>query len=326
MNKIPLITLPGTTLAVSALCLGSADMGTKIERQLSFQLLDAFLDAGGNFIDTAAVYSDWVAGERNRVEKLLGEWLVSSGKRQQIVLATKGAHPELSSMHISRLSQADIAHDILTSLKNLHTDQIDLYWLHRDDTSRPVAEIIDTLNQHVHEGHIRYFGASNWTTARIQAAQTYASSNGLQGFSANQMLWNVGIPNMNVFADKTMATMDDEMWHYHATSGLTAIPYASQANGYFNKLAEKRLDLKSQLARVYEQPENYVLYERIKELAQATGASITQIVLGYLLVQPFASVPILGCGTIAQLTDSLAAATIALDSTQRSYLDYGKQR
>lgn len=304
--------LPNTTLTVSQIALGTTGLGTTLDLNESYRLLDAYLDAGGNFIDTAAVYSDWVPGEKSRVEKLLGGWLAARNNRDKVIIGTKGGHPDLKTMNISRLSDADIEHDIHASLQFLRTNVIDLYWLHRDDRSRPVEAIIDTLNQHVKAGSIRYLGASNWTTARIRAANDYAQRSGLQGFVGNQMLWNVGVPDMNAIADKTTIAMDNEMWNYHRESGLAAIPYTAQAGGYFNKVAEGRLDPASHLARVYGGANNQRIAQQVQQIARSQGLTITQVVLGYLLSQPFVTVPIVGCKSMAQLQDSLAAADVIL--------------
>lgn len=317
-------TIAETTLRPSVLCLGTADMGTKIERELSFQILDDYLAHGGNFLDTAAVYSDWVPGERRRVEKLLGEWLRQRGGRDQVILATKGAHPELATMHISRMAPDDIVQDIQLSLQSLRTDVIDLFWLHRDDVQRPVGDILETLNTQVKAGSIRYFGCSNWTTARIKAAQAYVTAHRLQGFVGNQMLWNVGVPDPNAIADKTIALMDQAMHTYHTATGLAAIPYTAQANGLFHKLAANRLDPKSGQVQVYHLPQNGTISQRIQEIATANGQTITQVVLGYLLSQPFTTIPIIGCRSLAQLDDSLAAADVRLDAASLKLLQEGR--
>lgn len=302
--------LPNSSLQVSPIALGTAGLGTSLNLDESYRLLDAYLDAGGNFVDTAAVYSDWVPGEKSRVEKLLGGWMALRKNRQRIVLSTKGAHPELKTMHIARLSDADIDHDIKASLRHLQTDVIDLYWLHRDDIRRPVEEIIDTLNRHVQAGRLRYFGASNWTTERIRAANDYAQKTGQQGFVGNQMLWNIGLPDMNAFSDKTTIAMDAAMWHHHQQSGLAAIPYTSQAGGYFNKLLEGRLDRQSHQARIYTGKANQRVAQTIQQMVEQENLSVTQVVLGYLLSQPFVTVPIVGCRSLEQLQDSLSAVNV----------------
>ncbi len=154
--------IPNTTLAPSVLCFGTTMIGSTVDKAGSFQLLDAFVEAGGTFVDTAKVYADWLPGERSISEKTIGEWLRRSGKRSQVVLATKGAHPDLSAMQTGRLSRAEIIADLDASLRHLQTDVIDLYWLHRDDAEQPVADILATLESQVRAGKIRYYGCSNW--------------------------------------------------------------------------------------------------------------------------------------------------------------------
>jgi aryl-alcohol dehydrogenase-like predicted oxidoreductase len=167
------VTIPNSELRVSQICLGSAEFGATMAPKDSFALLDAFIAAGGNFIDTAHVYSDWIPNTKSTSEKLIGEWLRKSGMREDVLIATKGAHPRLTSMNVSRLSKDDIETDVHESLEYLQTETIDLYWLHRDDVSIPVGEIIEALNEQVWLGNIRYFGCSNWTFSRIQEAMDY---------------------------------------------------------------------------------------------------------------------------------------------------------
>ncbi len=155
-------TIPNTDLAVAAICMGTTFIGSTIDHHQSFDLLDLYAESGGNFVDTASVYANWLAGEKHQSEKTVGRWLADRGLRDRIVLATKGAHPDMATMDVPRMSRAEIEDDLNTSLINLQTDVIDLYWLHRDDPSRPVEEILATLNAQVQAGKIRYFGCSNW--------------------------------------------------------------------------------------------------------------------------------------------------------------------
>ena len=225
--------IPETDLAPSAICLGSSHFGNGIAPADAYSLMDAYLTCGGNVIDTAAVYANWLPGEKNSSEKTIGRWLARTGKRDKIVLATKGGHPDLATMHISRMSPSEIVDDVETSLRNLQTDWIDLYWLHRDDPARPVAEIIDTLHGQVVAGKIRYFGSSNWRADRIEAAQIYATARGITGFVANQMRWSLAAIDPDTTGDPTTVAMDDETYAFHQRTGLAAIPYSSQASGYF---------------------------------------------------------------------------------------------
>ncbi len=315
------ITIPNTVLQPSSLCLGTADIGGSIDCESSFRILDAYVDAGGNFLDSAQVYADWLPGERSSSEKTLGRWMVARGNRGKLIVATKGAHPRLSSMQVTRMSRSEIEQDINESLQHLQTDTIDLYWLHRDAPQVPVTTIIDILNDQVKAGKIRYFGCSNWQLPRLKAAQEYAAQHGLQGFVGNQPLWNIGVPDYAAIGDPTLALMDSAMWAYHQQTGLAAIPFSSQANGFFNKLAQgQTARIKANTARIYQGPENQQRAARIQELAQTTGLTITQIVLGYLLAQPFPTIPIVGCQNVAQVQDSMAAADVRLTPEQLTFL------
>lgn len=308
-------TIPNTTLKPSVICLGTADIGSKIDLATSFRMLDAFSEQGGNFLDSAEVYANWLPGEQNLSEKTVGKWLAARGVRDKMIVATKGAHPRLSSMHVSRMTRADIVHDVDQSRKNLQTDVIDLYWLHRDDPQRPVAEIIDTLNEQVKAGKLRHFGCSNWQTERIKAANAYASAQGLQGFVANQPLWNLGVVDYAALGDPTLAMMDQAMWHYHQATKLAAVPYSSQANGLFNKMAQGK-PIRPNTLRIYHNAQNQQRFQRVQQLAQETTLSVTQIVLGYLIAQPFPTIPIVGCQNLEQLADSLSAGDVRLSTEQ----------
>lgn len=344
------VTLPSTELRVSPICLGSGNLGGPIAKPEAMGLLDAFLAAGGNFIDTAKVYSDWIPGERSRSEKTIGEWMAVRGNRAQVVLATKGAHPDLLAMHVPRMSATDIIGDLDASLSHLRTDYIDLYWLHRDDPNTPIENIMDTLNSQVKAGKIRYFGCSNWQTPRIEAAQAYARQSGQMGFAGNQMLWNVGVIDPRGMTDKTLATMNAEMRAFHQRSGMAAIPYSSQANGRFSKMERvlergperyadklKRLGPKRMLLQMAQrlrdalrgqgQPEMYPSaanqrrYEALKQLSVALNVPISHVVLAYLTSQPFPTVPIVGPQSPTQLADCIAASELRLTPAQLQQIE-----
>ena len=118
--------LPGTDLELSPICLGTGGFGGSIDRQTSFAMLDRFVELGGNFLDTAHVYSNWIPGENSRSEKTIGLWLKDRQNRQNMVIGTKGAHPNLETMHLPRLSRADIQNDLEESLGHLQTDWIEI--------------------------------------------------------------------------------------------------------------------------------------------------------------------------------------------------------
>ncbi len=311
MKTIP---IPNTNLTPSALCLGSSNFGATIAQADAFTLLDAFVDLGGNFLDTAEVYANWMPElPRSISERTLGAWLTQRGNRNRMLIGTKGAHPDLATMHISRLAPADIRHDLHGSLERLQTDVIDFYWLHRDDESRPVGEIIETLAAEVKAGKIRAFGCSNWRTARMQEAWTYATQQGLPGFVANQPLWSLAQPNPAAFGMPGLAGMDEQMFAFHQQSGWAVIPYTSQARGFFSKLvAQGEVGLKEGERKAYLNETNRQRAARAAALAQQHSVTVAQIALAYLINQPIPTIPVIGCHTLAQLADSMGAATVTL--------------
>jgi aryl-alcohol dehydrogenase-like predicted oxidoreductase len=188
-----------------------------------------------------------------------------------------------------------------------------------------VGEIIETLHDQVVAGKIRYYGCSNWRAPRIAAAQAYAREHGFTGFVADQMQWSLAQPAPGTNSDPTMVTMDEELYHYHRDAGMAAVPYSSQAGGFFQKIgAGQKERLSHGARRRYDHVVNRQRMARIEELRSETGLSITQLALGYLLSQPFPTIPIVGCKTRAHLLDSLSAADVSLAPGQVAYLEGGK--
>jgi len=306
-----LVAIPNTDLAVSAICLGTANLGSSVDAEASFALLDAYLERGGNFLDTAQVYANWLPVEESVSEKIIGRWMKARGHRERVVLATKGGHPNLKTMHVPRLSPKEVASDLEGSLRRLGVERIDLYWLHRDDPARPAGEIIEMLRGFAMAGKIRYYGCSNWRAARIVEAQAYAKAHGLAGFVGDQMMWSLAAPEPAALSDKTMVPMDQALWRYHRETGLAAIPYSSQAGGWLQKAAAG-----VRTRPVYDTAGNRARLARAQRLAAETGWTLTQIALGYLLSQPFVTVPIVGCKNAGQLDDSLSAGEVRLTGDQ----------
>ncbi|BDI30493.1 NADP-dependent aryl-alcohol dehydrogenase [Capsulimonas corticalis] len=321
------VTLTGTDLVVSSICLGTGGFGTTVPRDEAFGMLDDFLALGGSFIDTAHNYGDWIPEiPRSASERIIGDWMRDRGVRGEIVLATKGAHWKLDAPQVPRLSRQDIQDDLDGSLEALQTDRIDLYWLHRDDPERPVLDILQTLNDQTDAGKIRYFGASNWKPARIAAAQDAAHAEGMRPFSANQLLWNAAPLAGPPYGDPTTAWMDEEAYAYHRRTGLNVIPYQSQAYGLFQRMWEGTLDQMNPGFRgFYKAEESAARYERMCVVMEETGLSITQVTLAYLTSQPFTTVPIVGCRTREQLADCMTALAVRITPAQVRYIEKGER-
>jgi aryl-alcohol dehydrogenase-like predicted oxidoreductase len=306
------VAITGSELEVSAICLGTATLGSEIAADESFRIMDEFAAAGGNFIDSARVYADWLRGGHGASETTIGNWLAQRGSRDDIILATKGAHPNLATMHIPRMSHKDIATDIEQSLHCLRTDHIDLYWLHRDDTAVPAAEILQMMEDFVVQGKIRYYGCSNWYAPRIREAMDAAKTMGVTGFVGDQPMWSLADWNPGVIGDATLVQMSPELFALHETSSLAAIPYSSQAKGFFTKFARDGEDIAPAMRRRFWNDKNLARAKKVIELAKELNVPAAAIPLAWLASQPFPTIPIIGPRNAAQLAESLTAADIVL--------------
>ena len=187
--------LQDTDLKVSDVCLGTVKYGVEMAEKQAGEQLERFLDLGGNFIDTAHVYGDWTPGERAKSEHVIGRWLKRSGRREEIIISTKGCHPFMEALSVPRVTPECIVEDLDESLQALQTEYVDLYFLHRDDVTVPVAELLGTLEEQRRRGKIRWYGCSNWTLSRLTEADEYAKAQGIPGFVCNQLMWSLAAIN-----------------------------------------------------------------------------------------------------------------------------------
>lgn len=304
--------LNNTDLTVSAVALGTDVYGSVLDDASSYELLDTYSDLGGNIIDTALVYANWIPGEKSRSEKLIGRWLKDRGNRRNMIISTKGAHPEI--MTVSRLSRSEIMGDIEQSLNNLKTDYIDIYWLHRDDEALPVDEIMDTLGDIVKSGKARYIGMSNWTHSRIDEANRYAKAHSLPSIFGSQIQYSAAVPNIEN-NDPTLVLMNDEEYKYFAMTKLNVFAFAAQAKGFFSKLDKGGINnLSHKASERYLNSESLKKYDIIKKISEETGHTVGEIAVAVLANNPnFVTIPIVGCKNPVQLRESLAGGDIVLD-------------
>jgi aryl-alcohol dehydrogenase-like predicted oxidoreductase len=323
MQKKP---LPKTDLEVSVIGLGTDYFGSTVDRKRSMEILDRYVELGGNFVDTAEVYACWIPGGEHQSEKLIGNWLRERGGRDQLIISTKGAHPRLESMSVPRLSKEEIEADLNSSLRRLGTDYIDIYWVHRDGPSVPVDQILLALEAFRKAGKIRYSGFSNWRLDRAETAREAAHRLEIPGFIASQNMWSLGLVNP-ANADPTWAYLDTDFVRWHVAHGFAAFPYLTQANGYFRRLEQNSLDQLAADARVralFDHSENRERFRRIRVLQKRAGLSVNQIVLSYLLSQPFPVFPLIGPKNLTDLEDSLGCAEVSLSTEDIAFLERGK--
>jgi aryl-alcohol dehydrogenase-like predicted oxidoreductase len=283
--------------------LGTSRLGANGTRDDAYALLDSWVDHGGTLIDTAAVYSDWIPGERGRAETVIGEWLKRSGKRNRVTLSTKGGHPPLDDMQYGRLDAASLRHDVEQSLRRLGADHIDLYLLHRDDLKVPVAEIFGVLDVFVRAGKIGGTGVSNWDVSRISQARMLAD-----GPVANQPLGNILCLKMNRPGDSTIRVLNADSFRQAEREDMTLMLFSSQCRGAF---------LSSKLGKVvpadYDNPACRTAIAEIVQVAKDAGVAPGDLILAFLREFSPNIVPLIGPQSVAQLTESMRSLDVRLD-------------
>lgn len=276
------------------------------------KVFNTFLDNGGNVIDTARIYN-FLSGS----EETLGRWIAGYGRRNETIIISKGGHPTLgpaADMHKFRLSKEEMESDLHETLRDLRTDHIDIYLYHRDDTARPVEELMETMQDFVRAGKIRYYGVSNWTLPRILEAQAYCERMGYRGIVLNQSLFNVGSDNMLPLEDDTLLRIDREMQAYHkeiagTAHDILAAGYMAIASGFFQKyLAGEEENVRSNpYLNVYLTDRNLQIAAELAASAAANGRTITQEVLNFFNTLDFPCLALFGPRNSEGLLEAMAA-------------------
>jgi aryl-alcohol dehydrogenase-like predicted oxidoreductase len=306
-----------TGLIPSRMILGTGSFGSNIPREEAFAVMDAYLDAGGNVLDTAHIYSSWEPNGAGASECTVGEWIRSRNVRDRIILGTKGGHPDLCTMDRARCTLEDLRRDLAESLERLQVKRVDIYWLHRDHPGMPVSVIMDNLAELNRSNRIGCFGASNWMPARIEAANAYAQQAGLKGFVANQPGWSLAEHATNLADASPMLYMDDATLGWHTRTGLPLASYSSQAGGYFSEAnvqwARQGFVGPPPRGAGYDSPANRERLQRAMALAEHKGCTANQVALAWLLHQPFPTFPIVGTRLPNHVRESMGALQVPLD-------------
>ncbi len=304
-----------TDLTCSEIGLGTAGFGTSISKEDAFAQLDHWLENGGNVIDTAHVYGSSNPEDESPSERTIGEWMASRGTRNHVILCTKGCHPSFeaatATMGEPRVNPKALEEDLSMSLSSLQTDVIDLYFLHRDDPNTPVEQIIDALEEQVQRGRIRYYGCSNWTLERIQAAADYAAKKGATGFVCNQMVAPLAKKNDMIMARMGMVGMSRKLLDYHEKTGLGLMTAQTMCNGYYHKRVAGA-ELPPFLGFQYQCETNDRIFERIEQLAKE-GIPVSSVLHAYNVSYSFPSVSLMGFSRLEQMDEALRAIEIRPD-------------
>ncbi len=294
-------------------CLALGTMAYTPERmEQAAGLLEAFVEMGGNVLDTAHNYGgEW----EGRSERALGRWLQGAGNRERVILLDKGAHPDRRG---PRVTPAAIAADLQDSLERLQVQVIDLYLLHRDDPGLPVGPIMEALNLHLRAGRIRAIGASNWTERRIEEANAYAREHDLTGFVCSST--NLSLARAKEARWPGCISLDRQGRDWHERTGFPLFSWSAQAGGFFTgRFGPERTD-DADMVRVYYCEDNWERLRRAAALARAKGATATEVALAYVLHQPFPTSAIIGPLTLEELRQSASALRLALSADEVGWL------
>jgi aryl-alcohol dehydrogenase-like predicted oxidoreductase len=292
---------------VPVICLGGNVYGWTVPEAEAFRLLDAARDAGLNFVDTADVYSRWAAGNKGgESESILGKWFAKSGKRKDVILATK-VGMEMGEGK-KGLKAAYIRHAVEDSLHRLQTDYIDLYQAHKDDPETPLEETLTAFDALVKQGKVRFIGASNYSGARLAEALETSRKHGLAGYISLQPHYN--LMERSAFETELLPVVEKYQ--------IGVIPYYSLAGGFLSGKYRSQKDTEN-IARgatvqKYLNERGFGVVAALDEVAHAHGSTPARVALAWLLARPGVTAPIASATNELQLADLAAATTLKLDA------------
>ncbi|MPY65866.1 aldo/keto reductase [Deinococcus sp. SDU3-2] len=300
--------------------LGSMQFGWSADEAASFELMDAYHAAGGNFIDTADIYTTWTPGNPGGVsEEIIGRWLKSRGRRDDVVIATKvrgpmgeGGSEGRGSIHQREgLSRRWILKACEDSLRRLGVDHIDLYQAHYIDNQTPIEETMDAFTELVKRGYVRYLGASNYSGWRLMQALWTSDQKGLESFVSLQPEYSLLSP--------TRANFERELGRVCVEYGLGVIPWSPLGGGMLTGKYKRGAPLPDSVraegnARSRFSDRNFDIVETLEAVAGRHGARPAQVALAWLLAQPGVTAPIIGANSVAQLTDLLGTLDLTLSA------------
>ena len=301
-------------VAVAPWCFGGNVFGWTADRDASFALLDAFVGAGFNFIDTADVYSRWVPGhEGGESETMIGDWLADRKSRDRVVIATKVGMGQPN--RTGALDRAHIAASIDASLKRLRTDRVDLYQSHADDAETPIAETLDAYAGLVKAGKVRILGASNFSAERLRASLDASAAEGLPRYETLQPEYNL--------ADR--AGFEGAVQDLCVAEDIGVIPYFSLAAGFLTGKYRSEADFGKSprgggMAK-HLTPRGLRILGALDAVSARHRASQAAVALAWLMAQPAVVAPIASATTLAQFRDLVKAAEIDLSAGDLAALD-----
>ena len=314
MPDIRLRQLGRSGLEVSPICLGGNVFGWTVDESMSFRLLDAWVDAGMNFVDTADVYSRWAPGHAGgESETILGKWFRQSGKRNRVVLATKVGKP--MGDNDKGLSKAYIRRAVEASLRRLKTEVIDLYQSHDDDTETPLEETLTAYAELIKEGKVRAIGASNYTGPRLALALETSRRLGVPRYESLQPLYNL----------LEREPYESELEPVCREHGVGVINFYALASGFLTGKYRSAADLGKSVrgsgAGKYLNERGLAVLGALDAVSATVGATPAQVALAWQIARPGITAPIASATNPAQLAGLVGAAALRLDTPSIELID-----
>ncbi len=303
-----------TDLRVAPFNLGGNTFGWTLDEKGSFEILDAFTEAGFDFIDTADMYSYWVdGGPGGQSETIIGKWMKARGNRDRVIIATKVGGP--TGVNEIDTSRKHILASVDKSLKRLQTDYIDLYYTHYDDEKTPVEETLSAYAELIKAGKIRYIAASNLSPDRLRESLETAEKNNLPRYQALQPLYNL-VERKGY--ETNYAPIVDQY-------GLTVFPYYALASGFLTGKYRSEADFdkspRGKGAATYLNDKGLALLDVMDKIAEKHSAVPATVALAWLYAQPHIGAPIASATSVEQLRQLLSASSLKLDSADLELLD-----
>ena len=305
-------------ILVTPFCFGGNVFGWTANEKASFELLDALIDLGFDFIDTADIYSSWVPGNQGgESETIIGKWLKNTGKRDKVVIATKVGKPMGPGKQ--GLSKAYVTKAVEDSLRRLQTDYIDLYQSHDDDKGTPLEETLGVFTDLIIEGKVRTIGASNYSAARLTEAVAASKKNGLAQYQTLQ-------PEYNLYSREPYET---ELSPVCLSEKIGVIPYYSLASGFLTGKYRSEADLakspRGQGIKKFMNDRGTRILDALDSVAQAYETNPAAIALAWLNSRPGIIAPIASATSVAQLKEITASKAIKLSNSAIELLTRSSQ-
>ena len=307
-----LVQLGSSDLQVSVLGLGAMFFGTRTANDMSNELLDEYVAAGGNFIDSANIYAHWVSGFKGgESEVLLGEWMRKRGNRSQMVVATKVGfgYPGVE----KELKAGTIEEECNKSLKRLGIDTIDLYYAHVDDYNVPMEEVLEAFDKLVKAGKVRFIGASNYLAWRLEEVRCVSEAKGWANFCCVQQRHTYLRIKPGGSTAPQVASNED-LFDYSRRRQFPIVAYSILLGGAYTQANRSISD-------EYLGPDTDARLAMLKTIAAETGASINQVVIAWMLHCDYPTVPLIAASSHQQLQENLGALDVKLSADQMQRLD-----